>query len=364
MKIKKHVMKLRYRNFFWAVTWLITYVCNLRCKYCQVTPTRRHPDIRRALETVLRIKPKHLCISGGEPTLIPGFTELMRELRAGLPHADIVLNTNATRPDETLAALPFISTLAFSIDGVGEVNRRLRGVDGDVLLETLERIIRAQVANGNRLLIGVVPVAITENFREIGLLLERVDALHRRYRNRMFVDIKPMHPYNQPMTVAYDPDIYAEFVQLSKGWREGRTIPIRVRGVGERGPLTECGAKTAVNCFRQYFGGLVTGDGNLMTCKPEKYYDYYHDRYKGGTWREKIKAVGNAVRDLVICPYSSECCFPCEHMEFIEEPLAMGRASEVLAWTKSNNIHLEPDEAGEVFRFIRRYFNPSFVIDA
>jgi len=363
MKIKKQVMKFKYRNFYWAVTWLITYVCNLRCKYCSVTPAREHPDIQKAFRKIVAIKPKHLCISGGEPTLIPDFIDLMKELRARLPDCDIVLNTNATLPKLTCDVLPYINSLAFSIDGVGEINKILRGIDGDVLLETLEKIIQLQIEMNNSFQIVIVPVAITENYRQMDLLFERVERLHKRYKNRMFIEVKPMHPYDQPMTVVYDKKVYREFVELSSKWPSKYEIPMSIRGIGGLDPLTDTGARESVPCFRQYFIGLMTGDGDLMTCKPEKYYDYYHDMFFGGGWAEKTRAIGGAINELFIHPYCPTCHFPCEHMHFISRPLAMNRASEVLEWASEHNIVLSREEDSEAFRFIRKHLNKDFIID-
>lgn len=364
MKVKKWVTKYRYKNFYWAVTWLITYVCNLRCKYCNVTPTREHPDIQKAFGKIIDIKPKHLCISGGEPTLIPNFVDLMKELRAGLPDSNIELNTNATLPDITCEVLPYIDSLAFSIDGVGEINKILRGIDGDILLETLEKIIRVQVEMNNSFKIAVVPVAVISNFRQMDLLFERLDQLYKRYRNRMYIDVKPMHPYDQPMTVAYDKKIYREFLELSSKLPSRYEIALSIRGIGELEPLTDAGARKSVPCFRQYFIGLMTGDGDLMTCKPEKYYDYYHDMFFKGGWPDKVRAVGGAINELFIHPYCPTCHFPCEHMNFISRPLAMNRAGDVLEWAKENNINLNMEEAREAFGFIRKYLNKDFITDA
>ncbi|MDP8247474.1 MAG: radical SAM protein [Candidatus Tritonobacter lacicola] len=364
MKTKKRVMKLKYKNFYWAVTWLITYVCNLRCKYCSVTPAREHPDIQKAFRKIVAIKPKHLCISGGEPTLIPDFIDLMKELRARLPNTNIELNTNATLPDVTCKVLPYIDWLAFSIDGVGGINKMLRGVDGDILLETLEKIIQLQVKMNNSFRIAVVPVAVISNYKQMEPLFERLDQLFKRYRNKMCIDVKPMHPYDQPMTVAYDRNIYREFIELNSKLPAKYEIPLSIRGIGDLDPLTDTSVKESVSCFRQYFIGLMTGDGDITTCKPEKYYDYYHDMFFEGGWPEKARAIGGAINELFIHPYCPTCHFPCEHMHFISRPLAMNRASEVLEWASEHNIVLSREEAGEAFRFIRKHLNKDFIIDA
>jgi MoaA/NifB/PqqE/SkfB family radical SAM enzyme len=363
LNIRNRILRREYRNFYWAVTWLITLVCNLRCKYCYVAPGAKHPDARKALAKIISMRPKHLCISGGEPTLVPGFPALMKELREALPACDVVLNSNATLPDRVLEVLPYVSTLAFSIDGVGAVNKELRGVDGDLLLGTLERLIRKQVETGNRFRIAVVPVVVMDNFRQMHLLFDRVEALYKKYRNDMAIDVKPMHPYDQPMTVVYRPEIYREFMNLRAQWLAKYTIRLNIRGFGELTPLAEQGAKQSISCFRQYFSALVNGEGEVSVCKPAKFYDYYHDRFFRGGLREKARAAAGACRNLLLSHYCPTCPFPCEHMEFLSEPLAMGRASDIIRWAGEHRLPMGAEEDAEAFRFIKRHLNRDFIID-
>ncbi|MEA4966373.1 MAG: anaerobic ribonucleoside-triphosphate reductase activating protein [Oscillospiraceae bacterium] len=78
--------------------------CNFRCPFCHnaslVLRPGEQPDLTR--EEVLRFLQKRknvldgVCVTGGEPTLLPGLLPFLRELR-GLGYA-VKLDTNGTNP--------------------------------------------------------------------------------------------------------------------------------------------------------------------------------------------------------------------------------------------------------------------------
>ena len=85
-----------------TVSWLLGRYCNYKCSYCWVhgrSDKKDHRPTRLCLKTVDLIKAQarangfnsfHFSLSGGEPTLHPGYFDILKRL------ADDVLNTNYT----------------------------------------------------------------------------------------------------------------------------------------------------------------------------------------------------------------------------------------------------------------------------
>lgn len=90
-----------YRDLF-TVSWLLGRFCNYHCSYCWDhgrSDTKDHRPTELCLKTIDKIKDQargrgfnsfHFSLSGGEPTLHPGYLQILQHL------ADDVTNTNYT----------------------------------------------------------------------------------------------------------------------------------------------------------------------------------------------------------------------------------------------------------------------------
>ena len=60
----------------------LTYACNYKCPYCILPPVTKHREVREWVEAFERIRARHpqmnVTFSGGEPSIYPGFFELVR----------------------------------------------------------------------------------------------------------------------------------------------------------------------------------------------------------------------------------------------------------------------------------------------
>lgn len=118
----------------------ITDRCNLRCRYCmpQDLPFTPHEEILRYEEIVrlcaaaAQLGIRTLKVTGGEPLVRKGCTDLMRELKA-LPGIErVTLTTNGVLLEEHLSCLA-----ALGVDGINisldtldrEIYRRITGRD-------------------------------------------------------------------------------------------------------------------------------------------------------------------------------------------------------------------------------------------
>jgi MoaA/NifB/PqqE/SkfB family radical SAM enzyme len=95
---------------FLSIQLDITNSCNLKCRHCYQGEHSSSADLnfeewRRILDQYgnlankLHLKP-HFCLSGGEPTISPLFSEIIKELHSRWPGAGIVVLTNGTRVSE------------------------------------------------------------------------------------------------------------------------------------------------------------------------------------------------------------------------------------------------------------------------
>ena len=88
---------------------IFTYGCNFRCPFCQngslVLPERRTEDVIPKDEVISFLSKRRgilegVCISGGEPTLMPDLKDFISEIKSlGYP---VKLDTNGYRPEVLL----------------------------------------------------------------------------------------------------------------------------------------------------------------------------------------------------------------------------------------------------------------------
>lgn len=90
---------LLYRDLF-SVSWLLGRFCNYRCSYCWPhgrSDTRDHRPLPLLIDTMNEIKRQsrehgfnsfHFSFSGGEPTLHPGYLELLRHYASDTANAN------------------------------------------------------------------------------------------------------------------------------------------------------------------------------------------------------------------------------------------------------------------------------------
>ncbi len=121
---------------------LPTPSCDCRCIMCPQPPQRHHEDTYRiACETVEALSPeqvKHLCVTGGEPTLLGDkFLDLMRNIKKRFNHASIQLLTNGKGFSDfnlarEFAAIGFsnIVTCVSLHSDIEEFNDEIAGVRG------------------------------------------------------------------------------------------------------------------------------------------------------------------------------------------------------------------------------------------
>jgi len=160
----------------------VTFRCNCRCAMCNIwrLPPGRElpPDAYRRLPRSLR----DVNITGGEPFLRDDIEEILGAVREACPRARIVVSTNGLLTRKIRQTVRHIARhdsrlgLAVSIDGIGPVHNRIRGVEGayDRARRTVD-LVREEGLRNLRLAFTATPenvdqlAAVYDLSRELGV---------------------------------------------------------------------------------------------------------------------------------------------------------------------------------------------------
>jgi pyruvate-formate lyase-activating enzyme len=312
----------------WQVQWDITYACNLGCSYCLVPRERdRRDSVDGALAAMGPLAPRNLIVSGGEPTVLERFAEFLRATRAALPDTSIFVNTNGLNIEPILQVRDELDGVFVSLDGVGAVNRRQRGVRGERVLAALRRLQAARRTTGRPPVLEVVPVVTVASLPLLGQLLEEV----QRIGDDIEVLAKPRLPYSHPESIAATPEgrtAYARFWEEHRGrfnlWMHGVATPIRPD------PRTPC--------LAQLFFARLDPRDRLGCCR------LYDDPGPGGDGRVTLRP----------------CPAPCDCKEWIDEILFGTSPDDCSQIARFALQVLGPDGLATGEAFVREHVDPGF----
>ncbi len=134
----------------------VTYRCNSRCTMCDIWKLKDTPELE--LEQYKKL-PSTLCdinVSGGEPFLRQDVVDLVRILHETCPKARIVISTNGYLTDlikeKMREILKYVPTagVGISIDGIGEMHDKIRGIPGGFNLATRTvKVLREELGMNN-----------------------------------------------------------------------------------------------------------------------------------------------------------------------------------------------------------------------
>jgi len=117
----------------------LSYRCNARCVMCQIWKVKPGPEIKAEVFSRLPKSLRDINLTGGEPFLREDLPEIVAAVKAACPRARLTLISNGLLPDRIGKILPLLYRLdprlglGFSLDGIGEVHDRVRGVPGAYL---------------------------------------------------------------------------------------------------------------------------------------------------------------------------------------------------------------------------------------
>ena len=162
------------------VVWNITRECNLKCVHCyndsgvaKECNDATTGEAKAVLDDLADYGVPSVLFSGGEPLMRPDLFELMQY--AADKGLRVVISTNGTLiKDEEAKKIKHIgvSYVGISLDGIGEINDKFRGVDG--AFERAVRGIKACQAAGVR--IGLRLTLTKKNAMDVDRLFDFFDA--------------------------------------------------------------------------------------------------------------------------------------------------------------------------------------------
>ncbi|MEW5762311.1 MAG: radical SAM protein [Bacillota bacterium] len=162
-----------------VVVWNATRACNLRCRHCYASATPA-PDAGelttgeavRFIDGLAAAGVPVLLFSGGEPLLRPDFFDLAAYARSrGIRPVVSTNGTLITRDRAWRLKETGVAYVGISLDGMREVNDRMRGLEGafDAALEG----IRHCKAVGQR--VGLRFTITRDNYRDIDAIFDLVE---------------------------------------------------------------------------------------------------------------------------------------------------------------------------------------------
>lgn len=170
--------------------WDITYACQLRCGYCYTESGRRaagtlpHADLLRIADTLGSMGLASVQLSGGEPLLIRGLSEVVRRIQAHGTKVAIYTNGLLVNDDNVHELCDLFFRIHVSLDGAtAAVHDKIRAREGAFegaisALECLDRAVGKRRQDGRPVpRFGFDTVLIQSNFHEIEALCS--DIMHR-----------------------------------------------------------------------------------------------------------------------------------------------------------------------------------------
>lgn len=114
----------------------VTYRCNSRCTMCDIWKLKEIRELGLEYYKKIPASLRDINVSGGEPFLRQDIVELVKTLHEACPKARIVISTNGYLTDlikekmrEILKLVPDAG-VGVSIDGIGEMHDKIRGIPG------------------------------------------------------------------------------------------------------------------------------------------------------------------------------------------------------------------------------------------
>jgi MoaA/NifB/PqqE/SkfB family radical SAM enzyme len=192
-----------------AATCYVTEACNSRCITCTVWRTRGEPDAPTiewtdALAQLGDLGIRYVCFSGGEPLLRNDLSELVRAARdagiAGIEAASNGLLLTRRRLERLMDA--GLTGLHLSIDGMGAVHDRIRGLPG-----SFAAVCRAlELARALGLDVSVNTNLLADNLDQVPEVMDlalkhnatwNLNFLNNTQRSFRGVDIERLLPRNE-----------------------------------------------------------------------------------------------------------------------------------------------------------------------
>ena len=153
----------------------VTYTCDSRCNMCNIWKLPPGDQMSIAACSCLPATLNDVNVTGGEPFLRDDIVDLVRAIYENAEKPRIVISTNGYQNRRIACAAPELMKIgksvgiAVSLDGIGDVHDRIRGIDGgfEKVLETLKQLKKVGYRN-----VRVAFTAQKENVKHLGAVYD------------------------------------------------------------------------------------------------------------------------------------------------------------------------------------------------
>jgi len=255
-----------------AVTWNITYRCNLKCGYCGVHQKKiKELDttgVISVIDELAQAGTRYLKFSGGEPLCREDLGEIIVHCRR--KNIQVLLNSNGTLIKKEFQKIKDVEEIQFCLDGPPEVHDRMRG-DG-VHAQVLEAINMCQ---RHKISCGLITVLTRSSIPSIPYILQ----IAERYKIGVCFQPVTQDMSNGCDTEALsmlrpDPSEFREAVNFLMGEkrRGNRFIAQSMSGLKH---LYRWPEPKKVNCLKRRVCAFLEPDGKVFTCNMFPDYEKY-----------------------------------------------------------------------------------------
>jgi hypothetical protein len=260
-------------------------------------------------------------------------------------------------PNRLLRILPYIDTVSISIDGLGEVNKWTRGVDGNQILSCIKECVNQIKRQNLGTHIRTIAVITNQNYLHFAALAKEIHNISPDIR----VHATFMKPYTHPLSLISHTANYKAFIE------NVQKLNGDYHGIKLEGPPLNEGQHREVVCYRQFFKAWVMEEGDFVTCKPPAYIKhYYHELIEAipnRNYSGSVSALKRMIDTCLIHRYDPICPFPCDCGEYMENILLACSVYELPEEYRYWATRMRKDENKAACDFIRKYINPEFNLE-
>ena len=177
-----------------AVTFFLTYRCNLHCQMCgqwgeggvtkkqnaqYINQELSLEDLISVIDDISKSKP-NITLFGGEPLIYPHTVELIRQIKKRSMHCLMITNGSLLKQTAQNIVEAGLDELNVSLDGAAQLHDRIRGMPGlfDKIMEGLAEVNRfKKINNRRRPLINLQCTINKENYQYLEQMLETARVL-------------------------------------------------------------------------------------------------------------------------------------------------------------------------------------------
>jgi len=190
-----------------AITFFLTYKCNLRCKMCgqwgeggvtkkqgtqHIHEELSFKQIKSIIDDMSRFKP-NITLFGGEPLLYPHFLEAAKYIKEKRMHCLVITNGLFLESFAEAIVDSGLDELNISLDGVAKLHDEIRGMPGlfDRIMVGIKKVNYFKaLKNKKRPLINLQCTITKHNYKFLEQMLDvakEAEAVSLTYHNLIFI---------------------------------------------------------------------------------------------------------------------------------------------------------------------------------